>query len=181
MKLAVYVVWSFLAWFQYKDHKQITSIAFVVSRSPKYKVHTKDLYLIKMLTRIFFAAFLWRVNSVVVFWFSGKLIICLSYSVLSLFRHFFQKVLNTRTRYENVQLKNDFALPVVGVAPVESILDKRELLVIIVTNILPITMVRCNSHTSYFQVERSFLFLNALKPLKSKASGPSGAFRKHLG
>lgn len=50
MKLAVYVVWSFLAWFQYKDHKQITSIAFVVSRSPKYKVHTKDLYLIKMLT-----------------------------------------------------------------------------------------------------------------------------------
>lgn len=50
VKLAVYVVWSFLAWFQYKDHKQITSIAFVVSRSPKYKVHTKDLYLIKMLT-----------------------------------------------------------------------------------------------------------------------------------
>lgn len=182
MKLAVYVVWSFLAWFQYKDHKQITSIAFVVSRSPKYKVHTKDLYLIKMLTsENFFAAFLWRVNSVVVFWFSGKLIICLSYSVLSLFRHFFQKVLNTRTRYENVQLKNDFALPVVSVAPVESILDKRELLVImIVTSILPITMVRCNSHTSYFQVERSFLFLNALKPLKSKAGGSSGAFRKHL-
>ena len=93
--------------------------------------------------------------------------------MLSLFRHFFQKVLNTRTRYENVQLKNDFALPVVGVAPVESILDKRELLAIIVTSILPITMVRCNSHTSYFRVERSFLFLNALKPLKSKAGGPA--------
>lgn len=93
--------------------------------------------------------------------------------MLSLFRHFFQKVLNTRTRYENVQLKNDFALPVVGVAPVESILDKRELLVIIVTNILPIIMVWCNSHTSYFRVERSFLFLNALKPLKSKAGGPA--------
>lgn len=100
--------------------------------------------------------------------------------MLSLFRHFFQKVFNTRTRYENVQLKNDFALPVVGVALVESILDKRELLVIIVTSILPITMVRCNSHTSYFQVERLFLFLNALKPLKSKAGGSSGAFRKHL-